>query len=476
MTRKAFPILALALLSTLPLQAQSDLPSRLRAIASVVSVTELSQAGAATRVFSIDFEQPADHNNPAGTKFRQRVNLIHRSETAPMVMLTHGYAMTQPGRDRELTGLLGANQLQVEHRFFDASTPTPLTWPLLNIAQSSADLHRIVEGFKTIYTGKWVTTGGSKSGMTAVYHRFFYPNDVQATVAYVTPTSHGPRDGRYVPFVQRTGPADCRARLRAFQEEALRRRAEIIPRMTAASSSTFNGLGAERAYEFLIQELPFLFWQYRSEEACAVVPAPGASLNDLAGFINSTAGFTTFDDENLAFFAGYYYQAATELGAPRAEECDRPSAAQSALRQMPGRPAGTDPTTPCLLYRFAGEDVPAVFPPANEPKSFDDALMPAVEDWVLRRGERMLFIYGANDPWSANAYAVDPANDSHVLWVTGPRGNHGASIGALSDEDRAVALARLEAWFGVRPAFTQQNTSHGEGERRVVRPAVRDEQ
>ena len=41
--------------------------------------------------------------------------------------------------------------------------------------------------------------------MTSVYHRRFYPDDVDATVAYVAPISFGAPDDRYIDFLANVG-------------------------------------------------------------------------------------------------------------------------------------------------------------------------------------------------------------------------------------------------------------------------------
>src|SRR4051812_11860781 len=45
------------------------------------------------RHFSLKFEQPVDHTNPARGTFNQRLELIHRGETEPMVLQTSGYSI-----------------------------------------------------------------------------------------------------------------------------------------------------------------------------------------------------------------------------------------------------------------------------------------------------------------------------------------------------------------------------------------------
>jgi hypothetical protein len=395
---------------------QTELLMRIRALPGVASASFAASTVPGTFAFSILFEQPVDHNHPYGPTFLQRVTLLHRSESALTVLGLNGYYLP-PLRQSELTYLLDANQLEVEHRFFPPSTPIGSPWQYLTIAQSAADHHRIVESFKNLYSGKWVSTGRSKGGMAAVYHRFFYPSDVDATVPYVTPSSHGPRDVRYVQFVDRLGTPECRERLLVFQRTALTRRAEILALLPA---DMFSILGADRALEFAIVETPFVFWASSRFNSCEAIPGPTATTTELLNFL----GLFSFTDAELNAFAAYYYQAATELGGPRYDE--------RGLRRF---------------LNYPRDDVPENYPPLGVEKEFDRALMQRIERWVRTSGQRMLFIYGATDPWSATALDVHRQNDSYRLFVTGAAGDHSAGIFDLSEEKFNFATDKLNSWL-----------------------------
>ncbi|MBN1205872.1 MAG: hypothetical protein JXB05_13225 [Myxococcaceae bacterium] len=406
----------------------ADILTRIRALPGVVSAVELRSLPGA-RFFSIEFDQPVDHQQPQGRRFLQRVTLLHRAEARPMVLASTGYGISIRASQRELTYLLQANQLTVEHRFFGPSTPQPTTWEHLTIAQAAGDHHRLAEAFKALYGAKWVSTGASKGGMTSVYHRFFYPGDVDATVPYVAPSSQGPYDARYVKFVAEAGsdPA-CNEKLSTFQKAALLRRAELLPLVSAAYEPlgiTFNLLGLERSFEFAVVELPFAFWQYGAQPLCAFIPAADAPAAELFDFLEYVVGVGYLaGDGFITYYAPYYYQAATQLGAPRVDE-----------RHLHG------------MLRYPRQDVVFNYPPYDVEKPFDPSIMNQVERWVLNEGQRFLFIYGGNDPWSTGAFDVRERNDAFRLWV--PEGNHGSSILALPEAERTLALDKIEAWMGV---------------------------
>jgi len=74
------------------------------------------------RQYALEFEQPVDHNNPALGTFNQRLVLLHRNDTEPMVLQTSGYSIFGV-RESALMKRFATNQIQVEHRFFSGSTP-----------------------------------------------------------------------------------------------------------------------------------------------------------------------------------------------------------------------------------------------------------------------------------------------------------------------------------------------------------------
>ena len=87
--------------------------------------------------------------------------------------------------------------------------------------------------------------------------------------------------------------------------------------------------------------------------------------------------------------------------------------------------------------------------PVEQPAYDDGAAMADIDQWVRSEGNRLLFIYGQWDPWTAGQFELGDATDS--LTVTQPMGNHGARITRLEPAERDAALARLADWTGVPP-------------------------
>ncbi|NTX03913.1 S28 family serine protease [Myxococcus sp. CA040A] len=380
------------------------------------------------RFFVMEFEQPVDHAHPDGQRFRQRLTLLHISRSSPMVLYSGGYFVsTEPSR-REPTQLLDANQLSVEHRYFGPSRPTPTDWSQLTIRQSADDFHRIVEAFKPVYPLRWVSTGASKGGETMVFFRRFHPQDVDATVAYVAPIARFD-DDRFITFQESVGEAACRERLKSFQRAALDRRTALLPLMDARAQQrglTFQHLGRERAFEHAIIEHYFYFWQYDSLARCNTVPNDSASDSALMDELDGRVGLDFFSDADVEAYGPYFYQAAVELGHPRPFEVHLASQLQ-----------------------HPGTDVPAVYVPPGLSPVFRPEAMPDIQDWVSTQGERLMFIYGGHDPWSAAAYELGGAREAVLYTVAG--GNHGARISQLPEAERNEARELLRQWAGVSP-------------------------
>jgi hypothetical protein len=383
------------------------------------------------RRIDLRIDQPVDHDNPGGARFQQQLTLLHRDETAPMVLASSGYNISR-GLN-ELGRTFRANVLQVEHRYFAPSIPAaPVDWKYLTIKQSAGDYHRITVALKSIYKAKWVNTGASKGGMTSVYHRRFHPDDLDATVAYVAPHSYGLEDARYVDFVSKVGGdtyAACREKLNELQKTVLTRRAEVEPRMTAG----FTALGGPAvALEHALLEMPFTFWQYQSPtgmSGCNAIPAPDAPIATLYSFFSNVAVLNNFSDMGFERYTPYYYQATFQLGAPGAADAHLVGLLQHRDTYKPSS--------------YIPKDVPVPV--------FDTEAMVDVQNWVKTEAKTIMFIYGEFDPWTAGKFEIGSTGDNHLFMA--PAANHGANLARLTDADRGTALSILQGWLGVPPVM-----------------------
>jgi len=437
------PALMLALLTTGPVvlpasaatapasssvtAAEDPLLDALKAIPGLTVISESQPTG--YRYFILSYTQPVDHRNPKKGTFQQRLSLLHRTTDAPVVLYTSGYGMSTSPSRTEPTRLLDGNQVSVEHRFFTPSRPDPANWRTLDIWQEASDEHRIVQALKPVYSGKWIQTGASKGGMTSVYHRRFYPGDVDGVVAYVAPNDRvNPADRAYDDFFATVGDAACRTALKNVQIQALKRRDRLVPRLKAYAADngyTFTKtLGtADRSFEMTVLDAPWAFWQYSTAADCPAVPAATASDDEIYEWLDQVASFAFYTDQGLEYYTPYYYQAATQLGWPELK-----FAHLRGLLRYPG------------LYQ-ANSSIPAELRSRHDPRPMLD-----VDHWVRGQSSRMMFIYGQNDPWSAERFT--PTRKDSYLYVA-PGANHGANVSRLEEADRLAATTTLRRWAGV---------------------------
>jgi PS-10 peptidase S37 len=410
--------------------AEDDILARLRAVPGLTVVAE-QPAPAPFRFFVLKYRQYADHRRPSAGTFEQRLTLLHRGADRPTVLHTTGYEVPQRVFRSEPAQLIDGNQISVEQRYFAISRPQPADWSKLNVWQAATDHHRLVTALKRIYAAKWISTGASKGGMTSVYHRRFYPSDVDGTIAYVAPNDViNVEDSAYDRFFARVGTAGCRKAMENLQVEALRRRAEMVPKYAAwaaANKQTFEELvgDVDRAFEYLVSDAPWAFWQYSDAADCADVPATTASTDAILTWLDTVNGFAGYTDEGNQGYVPYYYQAGTQLGSPEVR-----------YPHLKG------------LLRYPGLNGPRTYVPRTIPMRFQPLAMIDVDLWVKLHGRRLMFVYGQNDPWGAEPFRLGlGTRDSFSYQAAGA--NHGANVSLLTAAERAQATAAVRRWAGV---------------------------
>lgn len=423
-----------------PIPQDTDLLDRLNALPGVTAREVPSMVGFG-RAFELDFVQPLDHGNPAGPTFIQRAYLTHTKESDPMVFAPNGYASNFRS-SQELGLVLRTNTLNVTHRFFIDSEPSPMDWSFLTVRQSVEDHHHIVTLLREIYTGPWVSSGASKSGETVLFHRRFYPDDVDATVAYVAPLLFSAEDPRFQPFLESLGTPEERAAIRGFQRRLLQARDSLLPRFQAWYPAHGLTLSAPvgPAFEGEVMGYEWAFWQYRRAEV-SDIPGPTASFDRMLDNLATVAGIAGSADNNRYYFRPYVYQALTEIGYPARDF--------SYLSDL-------------LVFQQPGDDDTSGFPPGTV-FQYRPETIPDVLHWVQTQGENILLVYGGADPWTAGA--IELTGQTNALKYTKPGGSHRVRIADLAERDQVMAalgrwlgvdlLARV-AWPAATPAFQNE--------------------
>jgi hypothetical protein len=406
----------------------TDFSSRLQCLPGL-TVTRLSSSGGFAR-YALELTQPVDHSRPDAGTFQQRATLSVSNPTSrPMVLVTSGYFLID--RQHELSRVYGANQLTYEYRYFGTSKPASIDWSTNTLRQAAADAHHFVELLEPLFPVKWVGAGLSKGGVTALAHRQHYPADVDATVAYGAPFSTSRADPRASVFLGNSigGPAwaNCRTALAAFQQEALQRKAEVLPLI----SGTFTRLPLAVAYEHAVVDFGFSFWMFTSPAdpmwGCAAIPPAGAPAARIHAFIQQHSGWDSFSDMALAVFEPYYASTAMELGGP----------------------AAFDQHLMTLLTPGQYQAGSAAYLPQGVPVgtfAYRPEVQQALSAFVETQLTHGIFVNGEFDPWSAQAYTAIHTGGGN-LSLTALGSQHTAVITDVTSAARMPAWLALDQWL-----------------------------
>ncbi len=376
--------------------------------------------------FELKFRQPIDHNNPEVGRFEQRVILLHKDFNKPVVLWLAGYAVWRSG-EQEISKRFDANQIIMEHRYFGQSKPDTMLYQYLTIEQAAADAHRIVETFKKIYKGKWVNSGISKGGQTVMYHRRFYPEDVDASVCYVAPLNFSDKDARIYTHLKRVGSKQCRDKIYQFQKFLLRNEEKLMPLFKDYSRKngyTFNRIGDNAAYEYCVLEYPFAFWQWHKFD-CDEISLDTLCLKDIFDHFIAVSSPNYFSDRGIADLEPFFYQALTQLGYYGYE------------------------TAPFkgLLRHIKKADFRFCAPQGKHPQ-FNAEAMQDINRWITAKGNNMIFIYGALDPWSATGVKLN--GKTNALKMVKKGGCHSTRIKDFSPEEQQKIMDTLRSWLGMK--------------------------
>ncbi len=344
--------------------------------------------------YKLKIKQPLDHTDSTKGYFYQTVYMFHRKQNAPTVIATEGYQCNS-ARVYETTTLLKANQIQVEHRYFGESLPPNTDFKYLNLKQATADLHRINQLFREFYKSSWASTGISKGGQTSIFYKYFYPDDVDASIPLVAPFNLSLEDERIYHFFDTIGTKECRDKITDVQERVFMARDTVLPILKSIakeSNYSFTYITLEEAFEYAVLEYPFSFWQWGYD--CNTIPEKGEDIGEFVKHLFKVIDLGFYGDVSMAIYGSHYYQAATEMGYYGYEIEDF----KEYLKALP--------TTKNPL---------ATFPPNKIETSFNDSLVKDAYAWLQNKGNNIIYIYGGNDTWSATA--IPPSDKGQFTLV-----------------------------------------------------------
>ena len=409
--RRYFCVLIFILLTSL-LYSQENLKEKLESLPGILAVEKIEPDSEYVEAFKIFIEQPVDHNNPDGKKFKQKFYLSHRDDSLPIVIELDGYNIDS-NRTSELASILKCNRILVEHRYFGESVPDSMDWKYLTIEQAANDHHVIIEALKNIYTRKWITTGISKGGQTTYIHKFYFPEDADASVCYVAPLNLTQEDPRIYHFLDNVGTEECRNKIIRFQREVLKREDELVPLFKEESKKlgyTYS-IGNDRfIFEYVVLEYSFSFWQWQRSN-CEEIPDTTASNEVLFEHLQKGSSFDYFSDKDVKTILPFFYQAYAQMGY-----------------------YGYDISNFKDLLTEVKEPTSKIFLPKDLNPEFDCCTIQKINTWLQKHGNNMIFIYGGNDTWSATA--VELTGETNALKMVKSGGNHRTRINSFDETDR----------------------------------------
>ncbi len=402
------------------LGAQDDILFKLKKALPNASFEELDNGHHFKREFIIMLEQPLDHNDPSAGSFEQRLFLAHYDFDEPMLMVTEGYSAYP--RYYELSDMIMSNQLIIEYRFFGKSKPANYDYKYLSNNQAAEDYHRIRNLLGKVYKKDWISTGISKGGTTCLIYKYKYPDDVKVTVPYVAPLPMGREDKRFDQFFETVGTEECRNQIIQFQKDALALKDSIfymVDSLSQVDSIHFKIISIQQAFEYAVLEYPFSFWQYG--QSCNRIPK-NPDKYDVFKHLNSVVGFDFYADETIEYFKPSFYQFMTENGYYGFQHAHLGD--------------NFDYVTDFTNFPFA--------PPEAEGRYNADYLK-YVRVFLYHKGEKIIYIYGAIDPWTV--CKLVPPKERDAVFILRENGDHSTRISTISKVEQKIVETKLSQWL-----------------------------
>ena len=440
--RKLFTTIVFVCAWTVAVWAGNGILEKLQQIPQISGIQEL-KVEPFREYYQFWFEQPVDHSDPAKGTFKQKVLLGHKAYNAPVIVELEGYNIWSQN-EGELSNLLKGNQLTIEHRFFDQSVPAGgIPWEHLTIKQAADDQHEIIQTIKqNIYpASKWVSTGISKGGQTTIFHRYFYPEDVEVSVPYVAPLNLEYVDHRLAKFLDRLGTAKssvkslfawddlnaCHWVIRDFQLLCFQHLDVLVPMLEELAQDkgyTYQTVGGvERALQLMILEYPFAFWQWGA--SCAEIPGQdNPDWDEIFDYLVRVSSPDFFEDKYIIRMQPFFYAALTEIGMYDYK---------------------IKPFKKFLPKDDKDIDFSFTMPEGVEKKPFNDAQMKAINKWLQTDAEKILFVYGGSDPWYATG--VDLKNNEKCRKYVRGDMSHACRIKDFDPVSKEDLIDTLNGWL-----------------------------
>ena len=264
-------------------RAGTDIKDRILAIPGMSLIEEKPYAG--YRYFVLNYTQPVDHRHPSKGTFKQRITLLHKDTNRPTVFFTSGYNVSTNAAPQ---------RADADHRRQPGLAGVPLLHPvparpgrlvqarhLAGRQRPAPHLHRAEEDLR----------------QELAHHRRLQGRHDRHLLRALLPARHGRR--RRVRRAQRRGQQGglgLRPVLREGRHQGVPRPAErraargagapraaggqvpgVRPTRAATPSTTVGSL--DKAYEAVVLDYVWAFWQYSLLADCATIPAAATATD-----------------------------------------------------------------------------------------------------------------------------------------------------------------------------------------------------
>ena len=399
---------------------------KLAAIENIVSIEKRANVSHFDENYELWFEQPIDYKDSTKGTFRQRVFLGFENPEQPVIVELNGYGIGSE-KAGELATHYNANQISIEHRFFNDSRPKEIDWNTLTLENAAEDQASIINAIKkALYpNSKFISTGISKGCQTVMAHRFYFPKNVDACVCYVGPLNFAREDGRIFEFLKNVGTAEERAKIKNFQDLSFENRDALLEILK--NKATEQGMswefGIEKALDYSILEYPFAYWQWGTSSDS--IPMVSSSVETIYNHLFEVVGYGFFEESSVEKLQPYFWAALTEQGIYGYET-------------MPFKKyLNTDE-----MYTFDW-----AFPEGIS-KPFDPIPMERIKSFLDSKAEKMIFIYGEYDAWSATAVDLDEDAERRDLYkFVNPKGDHKTRIKSFDLTTQNEIFEIIDGWL-----------------------------
>ena len=404
----------------------SSIFEKLATIENVVSIEKRKTVSHFDTNYEIWFEQAIDHNDLSKGTFRQRVFLGFIDPLKPVFVELQGYGIYTE-KAGELANHYKANQLTIEHRYFNNSRPEEINWNTLTIENAAKDQAIIIDAIrKAVYpNAKFITTGISKGCQTTMAHRNFFPENVDASVCYVGPLNYQREDPRVYEFLENVGTKEEREKIKQFQNLCFENRERLLEILkdTAKEHSMSWEFGKEKAIDYTILEYSFAFWQWGNKTED--IPNKNASPQEIYNHLITVVGYGFFESQSVEDLQPYFWAALTQQGIYGYETAPFKQYLQTEE-----------------VYKFDWAF------PKGITKEYDLKPMQEIKYFLDTSAKKIMFIYGEYDAWSSTAVDLsDTANQREMYKFIKSKGSHTTRINTFNDEEQKEIYVIIDRWL-----------------------------